>query len=50
MLNEELKRDIKTVVDYLWRDEKHHNMEWGYPKHHIFRVLKRLAKAIRDES
>ncbi len=41
------KEDLKIVLNYLWRDEKRHYLEWGgYPKDHIFRVLKRLAKRI----
>ena len=48
----QVKQDIKTVVDYLWRDEERHYLESGYVKDHIFRVLKRLAIAVkeRDES
>ena len=51
-LPSQVKQDIKTVVDYLWRDEERHYLESGYVKDHIFRVLKRLAIAVkeRDES
>ena len=41
------KEDLKKVLNYLWKDEERHYQEWGgYPKAHIFRVLKRLAKNI----
>lgn len=37
-----LKRDIKTVVGYLWHDEEKHYEEMDNPKNHIFLTLKRL--------
>ncbi len=41
------KEDLKIVLDYLWYDEQRHYLEWGgYPKNHIYQVLKRLAKRI----
>ncbi len=42
------KSDIKTVVDYLWEDEKRH-YSCGRSKNHIFLVLKRLAKAVESK-
>ena len=45
-----VKQDIKTVVDYLWRDEERHYLESGYVKDHIFRVLKRLAMAVKGRN
>jgi hypothetical protein len=45
MSNKQFKEDVKIVLDYLWHDEERHYQGWGgYPKMHIFRVLKRLAK------
>lgn len=44
LLTEEQKADIKTVVDYLWKDEHKHFQEEHYPKDHIYRILKRLKR------
>lgn len=46
ILTEEQKKDIQTLVEYLYEDEKSHYIEWRYPKDHIFRVIKRLSKMI----
>ena len=46
ILTEEHKKDIQTLVEYLYEDEKSHYIEWRYPKDHIFRVIKRLSKMI----
>ena len=46
ILTEEQKQDIQTLVEYMYEDEKKHYMECGYPKDHIFRVIKRLSKMI----
>jgi len=48
-LDPQVKRDIKTVVDYLWRDEQRHYLASGYVKDHIFRVLKRLSGIVKYE-
>ena len=37
-------KDVRLVVDYLYRDEMRHFEESGKPKRHIFRVLERLRK------
>lgn len=49
-MDKQIKDDIKTILDYLWQDEKRHYLESEYDKNHIFRVLKRLAKVAKDES
>ncbi|MFH0731377.1 MAG: hypothetical protein V2A72_00455 [Candidatus Omnitrophota bacterium] len=49
MLNKKIKQDINILLSYLWRDEKRHYQESGYCKKHIFRVMKRLAKAVEYE-
>ena len=50
MLDKQTRQDIKIVLDYLWHDEERHYREWGgYPKGHIFRVLKRLANVVKYE-
>ena len=47
MINEQVKQNIKIVLDYLWHDEEKHYQELGgFPKEHIFRVLKKLAKDV----
>lgn len=39
------KEDLKTVLNYLWRNEQKHYQE--YPcKNHIYSVLRRLAHRI----
>ncbi len=37
-------KDVRLVVDYLYRDERRHFEESGKPREHIFRVLERLRK------
>lgn len=47
MKNKSLKKDIKSVVDYLWKDEKRHYQESEKPKGHIFLKLKALKKELK---
>lgn len=48
MKNKELKKQIKTVVDYLWKDEKRHYLESEKPKKgHIFLNLKAIKKELK---
>lgn len=42
LLTEDNKKAIKTIVEYLWKDEKKLFEESGYPKNHIFNTLKEL--------
>ncbi len=46
ILTASIKEDIKTVIEYLWKNEHKHFQENHYPKNHIFRVLKRLKNYI----
>jgi hypothetical protein len=39
------REDIKTLLDYIWKDEETHYQSSPH-KNHIFVVLKRLAKRI----
>ena len=45
LLTENIKNDIRCVVDYLWRDELSHyeECESEEKKNHIFNVLMRLS-------
>ena len=36
--------DIKSVIEYLWKDEKRNWEESNYPKEHIFHTLRRLKE------
>ena len=45
LMTEDNKRDIKTVVEYLFQDEYKHFQEEGKPNNHIYQTLLRL-KAI----
>jgi hypothetical protein len=47
MLDNKLKEDIKTVVEYLWHDEQKH-YDADPTNDHIFLCLKRLAKTIKE--
>lgn len=47
MKNKTLKKEIKTIVDYLWKDEKRHFLESEKPKSHIFLNLKALKKELK---
>ena len=46
MIIEQIKTDIKTVIDYLWNDEKRHYEEDNEPQNHIFCVLNRLKDVV----
>ncbi len=47
MINEQVRQNIKIVLDYLWHDEEKHYQELeGSSKEHIFRVLEKLAKDV----
>ena len=48
LLTEENKKDIKTLVDYLWKDEEKHFEETGSSdkENHIFSVLRRLKELV----
>lgn len=48
---EHVEKDLKIVLEYLWRDERKHYQERPC-KNHIYTVLRRLAKRIgyRDEA
>lgn len=48
LLTASIKEDIKTVIEYLWKDEHKHFQENHYPQNHIFRILRRLQDVIRD--
>ena len=45
VLNEELKSNIKKVIEYLWEDEKKHYEE-DKVKNHIYLVLKEIKNVI----
>lgn len=47
LLVDSIREDIKTVIDYLWKDEHRHFQENHYPQNHIFRILKRLQDAVK---
>jgi hypothetical protein len=40
------REDIRTVIDYLWHDEKRHYKETP-SRNHIYLVLRRLAREIK---
>lgn len=46
---QQIKNDLTTILDYLWRDEKKHYSESKYRKNHIFLVLKRLKAEISEQ-
>ena len=48
LLSEDNKNDIKTVVSYLWEDEKKHFEENDCPDNHIFITLKKLKELIAE--
>ena len=45
VLDEELRNNIKTVVEYLWKDEKKHYEE-NKAENNIYCVLREIKKAI----
>lgn len=47
MKKKNVKRNIKEVVEYLWKDEKKHYQESEKPKDHIFLKLKAIKKELK---
>ncbi len=47
MINSQLTKDIKSVLNYLWYNEKRHYEESNRTRKHIFVTLKRLAKEVK---
>ena len=47
IFTEDQKKDIETVVEYLWEDEQRHCQELSYPKWHIYKVLRRLKNCYK---
>lgn len=48
LLSEDNKNDIKTVIEYLWEDEKKHFEENDCPNNHIFFTLKKLKELVAE--
>jgi uncharacterized protein YdaU (DUF1376 family) len=48
MMSKKEKKDVKVVLEYMWRDEERHYQE-GPCKNHIFVILRRLAKRVGFE-
>lgn len=46
MVKKQLEEDIKTILNYLWKDEQNHYQQ-NPSKNHIYTVLRRLAKRIK---
>lgn len=44
IMTDEQRRDIKTLVGYLWADEERHFEESEDKRNHIFNLLKRLKE------
>jgi len=38
-----IKKDIETLIDYVWEDELISWVEEGRPKNHLFEILVRLC-------
>lgn len=49
LLTTSIQDDIRTIVEYLWKDEHRHFQENHYPKDHIFRILKRLKGKLSQD-
>lgn len=45
VLDKELRNNIKTVIEYLWKDEQKHYKE-DKAENHIYRVLREIKKAV----
>ena len=48
LFSEENKKEIKTVIEYLWEDEKKHFEENDCPNNHIFFILKKLKELVAE--
>lgn len=46
IMKPEVLEDIKTVVQYLWKDETKHWKEMDSPNEHIFQILKRIKEQL----
>ena len=51
MIDKQLKRDILTIIDYMWEDEQRHYEEDVARHHignvHIFEIMKRVKNKIK---
>jgi len=48
LFSEDNKKEIKTVIEYLWEDEKKHFEENDCPSNHIFFILKKLKELVAE--
>lgn len=44
-MTKQFKKDMKVMLDYLWRDERNHYL-CNRSRDHIYIILRRLAKAV----
>lgn len=49
VLTKENKKDIKQLLDYLWKDEEKHFVERNCPQDHIFRTILKLNHLCKEE-
>ncbi len=42
-MDEKTYESVLAIIENLWRDEKKHWQECGWPKNHIYRHVKQLA-------
>ena len=49
VLTPENKKDIKQLIEYLWKDEEKHFEESNYPQDHIFRIVLKLNQLCEEE-
>ena len=41
------KKDIETLINYMWNEEERHWEESEKPKEHIFVIMKRIKRDLR---
>lgn len=48
VFTKENKKDLKQLLDYLWKDEEKHFEESNYPQDHIFRTILKLRQLCNE--
>ena len=48
-MNDELRKNIRRLLDYMWPDEQRDYEECGNPDSHIFRCMERIQLALEAE-
>lgn len=46
ILSQDVKDELRILIDYLWRDEERHFEESGKPENHIINIIQKINELI----